>query len=119
MKRFFSLCIFALAMTIGVSTVHAQEKFKKLDEEINMEAQELQKTLDLDKDQTALIARSMFAREKALVDISTNKSLDEKEAAVLTEKVEMNFKSRLQDILDEEQFSAFSAYQAKKVAKKE
>ena len=88
-----------------------------MDDVIKMEAQELQKILDLDKDQTALLARSMFSREKALADINTNKQLDVKEATALKEKVEMNYKSKLQSILNEEQFATFSSYQAKKNSK--
>ena len=117
MKRFLTLCIFGLALIIGTSSINAQEKYKQLDEVVKMEANELQKVLNLDGDQTALLARSMYAKEKAYNDISTNKKLDEKEAKVLLEKVDMNFKSRLQSILSEEQFAAYSDYQAKKKAK--
>ncbi len=119
MKKFITLCVLVFLFALGTNGLTAQEKYKQMDEVIKVEAEELQKILNLDKDQTALLARSMFAKEKAYADIATNKKLDEKEARNLKEKVDMNFKSRLQDILDEEQFATYSAYQAKKMVKKE
>ena len=114
MKRVLTLSLLITAFLLGSISVNAQEKYKEMDEMIKVEAYELQKTLNLDDEQTVLLARSIFAKRKSLEDINTNRKLDEKEVAAMTAKVEMNFKSRLTEILSEEQFKAFSAYQAKK-----
>lgn len=110
MKKILTLCLFALVFVLGSQTIIAQEKYKTLDEKVKIEAQDLQKILGLDKDQTAMIARTIFAKEKAYNDLSTDKMLDEKDAVKLRAKVDSNFKSKMMQILTEEQFAKYSTY---------
>ncbi|MBT8254571.1 MAG: hypothetical protein HKN00_04790 [Flavobacteriaceae bacterium] len=117
MKRIFTIGLFALTLLFGTTTAQAQEKYKVMDEVIKAEAQDLQKILDLDNEQTALVARTIFARAKSLDDVETNSKMNEKEKTEMKAKIEMNFKSRMTDILDENQFAQYSAYQAKKKSK--
>ena len=119
MKRVLTLSLLITSFFLGSTTINAQEKYKVMDEMIKVEAYELQKSLNLNDEQTVLLARSIFAKGKSLEDINTNRKLDEKEVAAMTAKVEMNFKSRLMEILSEEQFKAFSAHQAKKKVEKQ
>ena len=114
MKRLLTLSLVITAFILGTTTMNAQEKYKVMDERIKVEAYELQKTLGLDDEQTALLARSIYAREKSLSDVQVSEKLSATDVEKIKEKIEMNFKSRLMDILTEEQFNAFSAYQAKK-----
>ncbi|NNK88157.1 MAG: hypothetical protein HKO90_07720 [Flavobacteriaceae bacterium] len=117
MKRLLTLGLVITAFFLGSTTMNAQEKYKVMDEKIKVEAYELQKTLNLDDEQTALLARSIYAKEKSLSEIQVNDKLSAADVAKIKSKIEMNFKSRLMDILSEEQFEAFSAYQAKKKPK--
>ena len=117
MKRLLTLSLFLMAIFLGSTAVNAQEKYKVMDEKIKVEASELQKTLDLDDEQTALLARSIFAKEKSLSEIQVNDKLSAADVEKIKAKIEMNFKSRLMDILSEEQFQAYGAYLAKKNSK--
>lgn len=112
MKNLLTLCLFAFVFILGTQTIVAQEKYKTIDEKVKIEAQDLQKILGLDKDQTALVARTIFAKEKAYNDLSTDKMLDEKDAVKLKSKVDSNFKSKMMQILTEEQFAKYSTYLA-------
>ena len=118
MKKIITLCLFAFAMVIGTQNITAQEKYKVMDKEVQMEAQDLKKILNLDNEQTALVARTIYVKEKSYADVTSNKTLDEKETAKMKTKIDMNFKSRMMEILTEDQFAAYSEYLSKKASEK-
>ena len=118
MKRILTLCLLAFTMVIGMQSMMAQEKYKVMDKEVQMEAQDLKKILNLDNEQTALVARTIYVKEKSYRDVATNTTLDKKEATDLKTKIDMNFKARMMEILSEEQFATYSDYLAKKTSEK-
>ena len=119
MKNLLTLSVFVVSLLLGTSSVFAQEKYKAMEEQIKIEGQDLKKILDLDDDQTALLTRTMYAKERALADLNASTSMDAKTRMKKIEDVEMNFKSKMMQILSEEQFATFSKYLGKKKAHKE
>ncbi|MBT8265444.1 MAG: hypothetical protein KJP20_02780 [Bacteroidia bacterium] len=113
MKKLITMCLFAFGLIIGVQSVEAQEKYKTIDEMARIQSQDLQKILGLNDDQTAMISRTIYAKQKSYLDITTSTKLDEKEADQLLAKIDMNFKSKMLQILNEEQFQAYGDYLSK------
>lgn len=114
MKKLITLCLFTLAMLIGTQNSIAQEKYKQLEESAKIEAQDLKKILLLDDDQTAMVFRSIYSKNRFYADKLSNKSLDPDEALALQNKVDLNFKEQMLQILSEEQFEKYSAHLASK-----
>jgi len=117
MKKLITLCLFAFAFILGTSSIEAQEKYKTIDEMARIQSQDLQKILSLDDNQTAMVSRTIYAQQKSYIDVDTNKKLDEKDVAKLKSKIDMNFKSKMMQILSEEQFAAYGDYLSKKRSK--
>ncbi len=114
MKNLLTLCFFAFALLISSQDSFAQEKYKAIDEMVKIETKDLTKILGLDNDQAAMVARTLYAKEKAYVDLDENTAIDKKQYAETKAKVDMNFKSKMMQILTEEQFTAYSSYLGKK-----
>lgn len=119
MKKLITFCIFAFAMLIGTQNTVAQEKYKNLEESAKIESQDLNKVLSLDDNQTAMVFRAIYSQKRFYADKLSDKSLDPKEATAMQNKIDMNFKEQMLQILTEEQFEKYSAHLASKKVPKE
>lgn len=110
MKKFISLCFFALALMLGTQTADAQDKIKMMEEQVKVESQELTKLLGLDENQSAMVWRALMVKEKATMEMAHKGVSDASKKAQLQDKIDMNFKSMMLDVLSEEQFVQYSKY---------
>lgn len=113
MKKIITLCLFALALVVNVQTTNAQDKFNVIEERLRMESQELKKLLNLDDTQTALVWRTMYAKEKVYFDRINDAEATNSEIIELKKRVDENFKSKMLEILTTEQFKTFTSWLAK------
>ncbi len=117
MKKIIALCLFTFVMLMGTQNTVAQEKYKNLEESSKIESQNLKKVLILDDDQTAMVYRAIYAQKLFYAQNLSNKELSVEQSTQIKEKVDMNFKSKMIQILTEEQFAKYSAYLSEKVTK--
>ncbi|WP_412986445.1 hypothetical protein [Pontimicrobium sp. IMCC45349] len=114
MKKIFTLCLVAFAFVLGTQNIEAQSKTQALEIQTKTIAKDLKKELSLDDSQEALLARAMYAKELAYVEV-LDKNSDMKNQATkdALAKIDTKFKRRLMEILSPEQFKKFSALQHK------
>lgn len=107
MKKVISLCFLTLFLCVGMQSLNAQEKFKQLDERAKIQSQELQKLLGLDENQTAMVWRTLYSNDRMYAENITNKDLNDPKIAGMKKKIDANFKSKMTQILNDEQFALF------------
>ena len=117
MKKLITLCFFALAVIFGIQSAEAQQKEKLMEEQVKIESMELQKLLDLDENQTAMVWRALMVKEKAAMEMAHKGITSNEDVQKYTDKIEMNFKEKLISVLTEEQFAKYSEYLAEKKTK--
>ena len=117
MKKLITLCLFALAMICVTQTAEAQQKEKLMEEQVKVESVELQKLLGLDENQTAMVWRALMVKEKAAMEASHKGMVTPEEVQKYNDKIDMNFKQMLMEVLTEEQFAKYSEYLADKKTK--
>ena len=113
MKKIITLCLFAFALFAGTLTVDAQEKFKIIEERIKVESQELQKVLNLDDSQTAMVWRTMLAKERSYFDKIQGKDPKDPEVMDTKNRIDANFKSKMLQILTDEHFKTLTTWLSK------
>lgn len=115
MKKLITLCLVAFTLVFGIQTAEAQEKGKLIDEAAKMEAQELKKVLGLDDQQTTLVHRIIYAQGKRKMDLASKESMiSSEEYAEYKSKISSDFKSKMIEVLSQEQFQVYSEYLASK-----
>lgn len=110
MKKIITLCLFAFALVVNIQTANAQDKFKVIEERLKVESQELKKLMNLDDSQTTLVWRTMYAKEKAYFDQINRADLKNSEIIELKKRIDGNFKSKMMQILTEEQFKTLTVW---------
>jgi len=113
MKKIITLCLFAFALVINIQTSSAQEKFKVTEERLKVESQELKKLLNLDDAQTSMVWRTMYAKEKAYFDQIKDADPKNPDVIELKKRIDGDFKTKMLDILDDDQFMALTKWLSK------
>ncbi|MBT8260916.1 MAG: hypothetical protein HKO92_11155 [Flavobacteriaceae bacterium] len=103
MKKIITLCLFVMALFLGTQNSFAQdEKYAPLKEDAKELAMKIQKYVGLDQEQTKVVARAIFAKNKANLD-SAEKSTEYANSEEAKAKIEFNLINSLKKVLDGEQ----------------
>ena len=118
MKNLITLCLIAFTLAFGTQTAEAQQKAKMMEEAVQIEVKELIKVLSLDDEQKALVHRILYAKGKREMDLASKTSMiSSEEYDQAQAKINTDFKSKMLEVLSQEQFQSYSKYLASKESK--
>ena len=114
MKKIITLCFFTFALFGGMQTINAQDSFNMVEEQVKIDSKELTKLLNLDDNQSALVWRSMLAKERAYFKKVNGVDPNEPNLVKIKDKINTTYHSKMAEILTEAQYEKFKTWLVKK-----